>query len=146
MTTDKDLLIAQAYETEWVKNWVPPKLWPKPQSTKGEKIRHAQHILYHVQDKKSPYMNEFQGNRILFAWPNLAGQKPFQSPPIEWPSFRKPYLIKITGDHEPRRIEQVLQYWRKYYIRKGFKLITAEEHVANLNLVEPFVPEHVYQE
>lgn len=52
--------------------------------------------LLKVATKRSPYMQQFRGYRILCAVPNMAGHKPFSSEPA--PSFDRPYALVQFGD------------------------------------------------
>jgi hypothetical protein len=78
--------------------------------------------LYKVKEVLSPYQQEFRGYRILVAWPNLAGTKPYSSE--KCPSFERPYLITMFGDYEDTdTLAEVLEVLPKTLRRMGFTVI-----------------------
>lgn len=72
--------------------------------------------------KKSPYMQEFRGYRVLAAAPNMAGTRPFKDE--KCPSFDKPYLIVQFGDFETQEaLDKALELLPTEMKRRGFEAI-----------------------
>lgn len=79
----------------------------------------SQTAYYKVREITSPIREEFRGFRVVVAWPNLAGHKPFSNDPA--PSFQKPYLMYIFGDYESYEVvTQKLPGIKKWLYQKGF--------------------------
>jgi hypothetical protein len=75
--------------------------------------------IYKIRKIKSPYLGVFRGYRIVVAWPNMAGHKPFKSDKA--PSFEKPYLLVSFGDYEDEEaLQKVLPKVPQEMKRRGF--------------------------
>jgi hypothetical protein len=83
-----------AFLTEAEKELQRSKIWIK--NTRGTFEKGP--CIYKVRKVKSPYQGVFRGYRIVVAWPNMAGHRPFSDEKA--PSFDKPWLLVSFGDYE----------------------------------------------
>jgi len=90
--------------------------------------------IYKVREVYSPIMEEFRGNRILVAIPNMEGRKPFSGTPC--PSFAKTYLLFQSSDYEDYEVQKALERVIKELYARGFALVEDFESYQQRMLVK----------